>query len=173
MKSIRLVALLLSMSVFISCDFRSGIAKDEMYKFSGTPTPTTAPVFTPTPAAIDPAEVVQVDTSLDGETLSVSGDALKQSLTCPKYNSVRINGDTNNVTIKGTCRQVMVNGDNNNVTADAAMEFVFNGTSNTLKYSRYANGKWPSITQNQAGNLIEKIPYQAGKSGNPEAKTKQ
>jgi hypothetical protein len=146
-----------------SCDFRSETAKKEMEKFSGTPTPTV--LASPSPTPIDPADVVQVDTSLEGPVLGINGADQKKSVNCNKYNAVRINGDNNVLVVSGTCRQIMMNGDNNQVTADAAMEFVFNGTGNTLKHSRYANGKQPTIVQGQQGNTVEKIPFQAGKSG--------
>ena len=131
----------------------SGIAKAEMEKFSGTPTPTFAPIVTPTP--VDPADIVQVDTSLGGDTLSVNGYHQASILKCDKYNNVRINGDQNTVTIFGACRQIIVNGDKNKVMADSAMEFVFNGTANTLTYSRFANGKRPSLVENLPGNTID------------------
>ena len=156
------LTLLFAAAAISSCDFRSETAKKEMEKFSGTPTPTIVPSATPTP--IDPAESVQVDTALDGDVLGVNGDGQKQSLNCTKYNPVKINGDKNVVKVSGACRQIMMNGDNNDVTADAATEFVFNGTANTLKYSRFANGKFPIITQGQQGNSIEKVPFH-GKAG--------
>jgi hypothetical protein len=54
----------------------------------------------------------------------------------------------------------MINGDRNKVTADAAMEFVFNGSENVVKYSRFPNGKQPSVIDNRGGNVVEKIPAQ-------------
>jgi len=130
----------------------SGIAKEEMDKFSGTPTPsiTPTPEETPIPAAL----IAQVDTSLDGPVLTVN-DERQKILSCTKYNSVSINSDASKVTIKGICQKVVINGDRNQVTADAAMEFAFNGTGNTVTYSRFANGKQPIITENQPGNTAE------------------
>jgi hypothetical protein len=58
----------------------------------------------------------------------------------------------------------MINGDNNQVTADAAAEFVLNGTSNSLKYARFVNGKQPLIADNQAGNTVEKIAFDPAKA---------
>ena len=133
----------------------SGIAKEEMEKFSGTPTPTFAPIVTPTP--VDPADIVQVDTSLDGDTLSVNGYQQSSRLKCDKYNNVRVNGDENVVTITGACRQVIVNGDKNQVTAEAAIEFAFNGTENKVTFSHFANGKRPAIIENLGGNEIAQV----------------
>lgn len=130
----------------------SGIAKEEMEKFSGTPTPsiTPTPEQTPTPADA----IVQVDTSLDGPILTVNNEP-KKSLNCDKYNQVAINADRSVVTLKGTCMKVTINGDGNQITAEAAMEFAFNGTGNSVTYSKFPNGKQPIVTQNQDGNTAE------------------
>jgi hypothetical protein len=143
---------------------RSGTAKEEMDKFSGTPTPTITPVATPTP--VDPTEIVQADTSLEGERLTVNGQSQNKNVACTKYDRVMVNGNGSTATITGACRQIMINGDNNQITVDAAAEFVLNGTGNSLKYSRFVNGKQPVIQENQSGNTIEKIAYVSVKSGN-------
>ena len=80
-----------------------------MDKFSGTPTPTITPPPTPTP--VDPADVVQVDTSIEGGTLTVNGHNQTKVLTCAKFDRVMINGSENVATISGVCGQIMVNGD--------------------------------------------------------------
>jgi hypothetical protein len=164
--------MVLSAGLSASCDFRSETAKQEMEKFSGTPTPTVVPSPSPTPTPIDRADAVQVDTAIEGEVLGINGSEKKQSANCTKYNAVKINGDKNVLKVSGTCRQIMFNGDNNDVTADAATEFVFNGTGNTLRYSRFANGKFPSVVQGQSGNVIEKVPFQFGKNAGADIKTK-
>src|SRR3954464_6178288 len=110
---------LLSIAILNSCDVRSGTAKEEMDKFSGTPTPTVTPVPTPTP--IDPADIVQVDTTLEGDTLTVNGSKHNKTLTCKKFDQVMINASASVVTVSGVCRQIIVNGDGNQITADAAM----------------------------------------------------
>ena len=61
---------------------------------------------------------------------------------------------------KGACRQIMINGDRNKITADAAMEFVLNGSENIVKYSRFPNGKQPTVIDNRGGNVVEKAPAQ-------------
>ncbi len=137
------------------CDMRSETAKREMEKFNGTPTPTLEP--TPTEVPIDPADVVQVDTSVQGETLSVNGQDQKKSLTCKKLDRVTINGDRCVVTIKGPCRQIVLNGDNNQVDGDAAMEISLNGANNTVNYSRFVNGKRPIITGSSSENTVAKV----------------
>ena len=138
------------------CDFRSETAKKEMEKFSGTPTPSISPP--PTELPPDPSEVVEVDVNLQGkETVSVDGYDQKKSVDCTRLDRVMINGDRSVVTIKGACRQIMINGDDNQITSDAAIEFVINGVRNSVKYSRFVNGKRPIIKENTAGNNIEKI----------------
>jgi len=162
MKTFFIVLSLISITALASCDMRSGTAKEEMQKFSGTPTPTITPPPTPTP--VDPADVVEADTALEGERLTVNGHSQNKTVTCTKYDRVMINGSGSTVTINGACRQIMINGDNNQVTADAAAEFVLNGTSNSLKYARFVNGKQPLIADNQAGNTVEKIAFDPAKA---------
>ena len=154
MKNLLTIFCILLVATFAACDLRSGIAKQEMEKFNPSPTPSMSP--TPTPEPIDPADVVQIDTTQEGPPISIDGFELKRSVNCTKYNRVMINGDESNITIKGVCRQVMINGDKNKITADAAMEYVVNGTENTVNYSKFANGKRPSVIENKPGNTIEK-----------------
>jgi hypothetical protein len=137
---------------------RSGIAKKEMEKYELAPTPTFAPQPTGTP--IDPKDIVQVDVFQEGDTISIDGLKQNKSAACKKYDRVTVNGDDSMITVKGACRQIMVNGDRNKITADAAAEFVFNGSENIVKYSRFANGKQPSVMDNQGGNVVEKAPAQ-------------
>ncbi len=133
---------------------RSDTAKREMEKFSGTPTPTISPV--PTELPPDPSEVVQVDISVQGNAVTVNGHDLKKSVACDKFNRVIISGGRNVITIKGACQQIMINGDSNQINGDAALEFVINGENNTVKYSRFVNGKRPTVKENAPGNVIEK-----------------
>jgi len=170
MKTFVTIFVLLSISMLMSCDFRSGTAKEEMEKFSATPTPGPPVLSPPVPTPVAPADIVQIDTSLDGKALTVNGDALKQTLKCNEFNPVMINGNQNIVTIDGACQKITVNGDRNKISADASMEIVFNGTENNLKYARFPNGKQPSIVENQSGNLIEKIPWQPGSRGKSQSK---
>lgn len=155
MKNWLIIFCVLLAATFAACDLRSGTAKQEMEKFSGSPTPPISP--TPTPEPIDPADIVNVDTSQTGPSISIDGYEIKRSVTCTKYNRVMVNGDESTITIKGVCRQVMINGDKNKITADAAMEFVINGSENTVSYSKFANGKRLSVIENKHGNTIEKI----------------
>jgi hypothetical protein len=142
----------------VSCDLRSGTAKDEMEKFSGSPTPTISPVPTPTP--VDPADVFKVDTAQEGDTLTVNRNEPKKTLNCAKFDQVMINSTGSVVTISGACSQIMVNGDGNRISADAVSEVVLNGTENSLKYMRFVNGKQPIVIENKPGNVIEKTAFQ-------------
>lgn len=150
-----LATLFIFLFVIAGCDLRSETAKKEMEKFTSSPTPTI--LKTPTPEPIDPADIVNVDTNIEGDAVSINAFKENKNAACPKFNRLMVNGDDNVVAIKGACRQIMINGDRNKITADAAMEFVFNGSDNTVKYSRFANGKRPSVVENRAGNVVEKI----------------
>lgn len=168
MKLFLVTVFTLFITTLTSCDMRSGTAKEEMEKFSGTPTPTISP--TPTPMPIDPADIVQVDTGQEGDTLTVNRNELNKSINCKKFDWVMINASGSVVNITGACRQIMVNGNGNQITADAAAEAVFNGTDNALKYARYVNGKRPLVTDNQSGNVIEKIAFAPQKSARSQEK---
>lgn len=153
MKELLTAACILSFVVFGGCDLRNETAKRGVEKYESSPTPPLLPAPTPTP--IDPALVVKVDTTQEGDTIFVNGFKEPGSANCTKFNRVLVNGDDNTVTIKGVCRQVMINGDRNKLTVNAAAEFVVNGTENEIKYSRIANDKWPLITEGRPGNVIE------------------
>lgn len=164
MKALLIISLTFSAALLIACE-PSGRAKQEMDKFSGTPTP--LPTALPTETPIDPADIVQVDTSLDGDNLSVNAGEQKKTLDCNKFNNVMINADASVITIKGACRKLTINGDGNQVTADAIAEMAFNGTSNTVNYSRFPNGKPPLVTQNTSGNTVEHVAKAAAKTPEP------
>src|SRR5687767_14179979 len=126
-----------------SCDLRSGTAKRNMEKYVSTPAPPISPQ--PTEAPVDPKDVLAVDTSLEGDMISIAGSDQRTTTTCTKFNRTMVNGDGNRINIKGGCKQLMINGDGNDIIADAAMEIVFNGSTNTVKYARFANGKRPIV----------------------------
>ena len=153
------VVLALAIMILASCDLRIGIAKQEAEKFNGTPTPSVSP--TPTAIPIDPADIVQVDTSQKGENVIFNQRQLNKPVTCIKYDDVNINIDSGTVTVKGVCRQITINGDDNKVTADAATRFVINGLGNNIGYLKYPNGQRPWVTDNGDGNIIEKISADA------------
>jgi hypothetical protein len=157
--SVGTVVLALAIMILASCDLRSGTAKEEAEKFNGTPTPSVSP--TPTAAPIDPADIVQVDTSQNGEDLVFNQRHLNKPMACTKYNEVNINLDSATVTITGVCRQITINGDNNKISANAAMRFVINGTGNNIGYLKFPNGQRPLVTDNGDGNTIEKISADA------------
>lgn len=158
-KTLPIIFCMLLIALVGSCDVRSEIAKKNMEKYLPSPTPPVVPA--PTEAPIDPAESIEVDTALQGDPVSVDGHDQKKTTACPKFNRVVVNGDTNTIRLKGACRQIMINGDKNELIVDAAMEFVLNGSENIIRYSRFANGKRPTIIENRAGNIIEKISAQA------------
>lgn len=150
-----LTTILLLLVALAACDLRSETAKKEMEKFTSSPTPTISP--SPQAAPINPADVITVDANLEGDAISIDGYDQKKSVNCTKVNRVRVNGDGNKIVVKGGCRQIMINGDRNEINADGAMEFVFNGSDNAIKWSHYVNGKVPIITKNRDGNRIERV----------------
>lgn len=161
MKKVLLITLLFLIASTSACDVRSDTAKRGVEKYLPTPTPAFSPIPTPTP--VDPAFMIAADTSVEGETIHSNGSGQKKTESCKKLDRVMVNGDDNVLTIKGVCRQIMINGDRNKISAEAAIEFVFNGTENTLEHSRFVNGKLPLITQNKSGNLVEHAPAAGSK----------
>ena len=161
MKFLLTIFAVISIATFASCDAQSGIAKKSVEDYQPTPTPTFSPA--PTEPPIDPADAVTVDTSVQGDTLTVDGPNEKKSVTCSKFNRVMVNSNDNVVTIKGACKQLMINGNRNDVTAEAIVDIVVNGSENNVKYSRYANAKRPVVKENSTGNTIEKVAAPAAK----------
>ena len=162
MKNSLITFAILSISFLASCDVQSGMSKKGVEKFVTTPTPAISP--TPTEAPIDPADVVQVDTSIErGSSININTASDKMNVVCDKYNRVMLNGAAKVVTVKGACSQIMLNGNQHDVTAEAVSEIVFNGSENKVRYSRYANGKRPVITDNKGGNIAEKVAAAAKK----------
>ena len=147
------------LALFIaSCDLRSGTAKEEMEKFNG-PANTPAVQPAPTDEPVDPADIVDVDSEQQGDRITVDGYAKRQKVTCAKFNHVAVDGERNEVNIKGPCCQLIVNGDNNMVKMDAAYEIILNGEHIRVEYSRYANGKRPIVTDNGDDNVVEKVAF--------------
>ena len=153
MKFSILVTVAIFLLFVIACDPQSGMTKKGLEKFNPSPTPE---IKVPTPEPIDPADVVNVDTSVSGPPFIVNRERGKTPLDCSKYNKVSINGDGYTVEIKGVCKQLMINGDRNKVTGGAYAEIVLNGEDNEVKYYKYANGKKPIVTENAGANIVEK-----------------
>ncbi len=154
MKFKLIIAGVLIVAGISACDVQSGITKKAVEKYEPTPKPSVSPTLEHPP--INPSDVVQVDTSQQGEMISFNKPKETRAVTCDKYNQVMVNNSDNVITIKGACSQIMVNGDRNDITTEATMSVVFNGVENKVKYSKYGNGKRPNITDNKAGNTTEK-----------------
>lgn len=148
------ILLLFAIIVVAACDPQSGTARRGVANFIPTPTPERT--ATPAEAPIDPADVVNVDIMQTGPTLSVNRAPVVNTLDCNKYNRASVNVSGRTITIKGACSQVMVNGDKNDISIAAVMEIVVNGSENTIRYSKYPNGKRPIIDDNGSGNTVEK-----------------
>ncbi|MBL8125466.1 MAG: DUF3060 domain-containing protein [Pyrinomonadaceae bacterium] len=153
MKTFALLTALTICFYTTGCEVQSDITKKSLEKFQPTPTPEKVPVVE---EPIDPADVVTADTAVQGPQIFISRATDKKKINCDKYNRVMVNGNDHVVEIKGACSQLMVNGNNNQVTLNAASEIITNGTSNTVQYSKYVNGKKPTITDNSRVNTITK-----------------
>lgn len=140
---------------FASCDVQSGITQKSLEKYQPTPTPER--IAKPTEAPIDPADVMNVDVSVNGPILSVNAETDKKNLNCDKYNRVTINASEQEITIKGGCSKIVVNGRGNRITADGATEFVTYGQNNTIQYSKYVSGKRPILTDSNGTNTVSKV----------------
>lgn len=144
------------LTVFLGLVFLCACGSEPATPVSEAPRPTPTPLVR-TAEQIDPADVINAETSEPGETLFANKDAEKLTLKCDKFNRVTINGSDNEVTITGVCSQITINGRLNRVTAVAAAEILAYGTENTVQYSKYANGKKPVITDTSKTNTITKV----------------
>lgn len=136
-----------------SCDVQSGITKNAVEKYGPTPTPSVSP--TPVVEPIDPADVVQVDTALNGPMIPVNESRQQKTVNYNKFNQIQVNGSDAEITAKGACRNITVNGDRNRISMEAVSTITFNGNDNKLTYSRIANGKRPIVTDNKGTNTTE------------------
>ena len=149
---------------FVSgCDVQSGITQKSLEKYQPTPTP--EKIATPPEEPIDPADMINVDITLDGPTLSVNQETDKKNLNCDKYNRVTINADQQKVKITGACSKIVVNGRGNEIVAVGATEIIAYGQNNTINYTKYVSGKKPLITDTSGTNSITKVA-----SADPKAK---
>jgi hypothetical protein len=151
-------AVLLTLSVTLfsaSCNVQSGITQKSLENYQPTPTP--EKIARPTEEPIDPAHVVNADTSTEGPNLSVNRETDKTNINCNKYNRVTINASGLEVKIVGACSRIMVNGRQNRITAVAATEITAFGQNNTIEYTKYLNGKKPVITDSSGTNTISKV----------------
>lgn len=153
MKEFVLCTALILCTFLSGCDVQSGITKKSVEKYAPTPTPEKTVVVV---EQIDPADIVNVDTTLEGPNLLVNRAQDKSTIDCNKYNRVQINDDAQKVTIKGVCKQLTINGDRNEIVAAAFSQIILNGFGNNVQYSKYANGKKPVITDNGRENIILK-----------------
>ena len=142
--------------IFVSgCDVQSGITQKSLEKYQPTPTPER--IATPPEEPIDPADVLNVDVTLDGPTLSVNKETDKKNLNCDKYNRVTINADDQKVKITGGCSKIVVNGRGNQIDAAGSTEIIAYGQNNTINYTKYVSGKKPLITDTSGTNTITKV----------------
>ena len=145
-----------ALSMFVSgCDDQSGITQKSLEKYQPTPTPER--IATPPEEPIDSADVLNVDVTLDGPTLSVNQETDKKNLNCDKYNRVTVNADDQKVKITGGCSKIVVNGRGNQIDAVGATEIIAYGQNNTINYSKYVSGKKPLITDTSGTNTITKV----------------
>lgn len=155
MKNPGLNITLIICAVASACDVQSGITKKSVEKYAPSPTPAWKIVVED---QIDPADAIAVDTAVQGPQIFISKpEEAKKIVKCDKYNRIMVNGDAKEVRIIGVCSQIMINGSRNKVTAVAVAEIIVNGRENSVEYSKYANGKKPSIDDNGDGNTILKV----------------
>ena len=139
---------------FAGCDVQSDITKKSLEKYQPTPTPER---IVTSEEPIDPADVLEVDTSANGPTLSVNTPKDKKDLNCNKFNRVMINADDQEIKVKGGCSRIMVNGRGNRITVVAAAEIVTYGQNNTIEYSKYISGKRPVVTDSNGTNTVTQV----------------
>ena len=145
-----------ALCIFVwGCDVQSGITQKSLEKYQPTPTP--EKIATPAEEPIDPADVLNVDVTLDGPTLSVNKETDKKNLNCDKYNRVTVNADNQKVKISGGCSKIVVNGRGNQIDAVGATEIIAYGQNNTINYTKYVSGKKPILTDTSGTNTITKV----------------
>jgi hypothetical protein len=136
----------------LSCEVQSGISKKSVEKYVETPTP--EPVA-PKEEPIPPDAIVEVDTSIEGPQIPVSDPKARKEIRCDKFNRVSLNFDDGSLKITGGCERIMINGSRNEVLVEGVASIHFNGNENTLRHSKFLNGKRPMLNDNGQGNVLE------------------
>lgn len=85
----------------------------------------------------------------------VAGNGSRQALKC-SGDALTISGNSNQITLTGSCTQVVVNGNKNIVAAATVGEIVVNGNSNTVSWQKALKGLKPLIRAPGNGNKISK-----------------
>lgn len=148
------ILILFAIILNVGCEVQSGITKKSVEEYQPTPTP--SPVATVEEEPIDPADVVQIDTSVEGKSISLDKPGATLTADCKSYDRVAINTDDQKIEITGACQRVMINGKGNQVEIAAVSVITVNGDENAVRYSKFINSKRPTVADNGAGNTIEK-----------------
>lgn len=86
---------------------------------------------------------------------------------CAKDPTVRVSGNSNTFTLKGSCKSVQISGNSNSVTGDGAKSVLLSGNNNTIALTTIGNvlvsgdkntvsykGKKPHVADQGNGNKI-------------------
>ena len=154
MKQTFLTVIIAGLVFGVACEVQSGITKKSVEEYQPTPTP--SPLATVAEEPIDTADVVQIDTSVEGKNISLDKPGAKLTADCKSYDRVAINTDGQKISITGACQRVMINGKGNQVEIAGVSVITVNGDENTVRYSKFINSKRPTVTDNGDGNTVER-----------------
>ena len=91
-----------------------------------------------------------------GTSPVIRGDGLKRTVTCNR-GRVTIQGDGNEVVMRGPCERVAIQGSNHRVAIEEVGSLTVNGSGHRVQWVRGLDGRQPKITSSGTETTVEQI----------------
>lgn len=95
--------------------------------------------------------IVETDSEL---VINVGSQKIEKSLV---NGSVVVNSGNNEITLKGSCSELVINASENTIFLDQLGILVLNGSKNVIRYRSAGESETPTIVDNGADNSVEKV----------------
>ena len=90
--------------------------------------------------------------SAGGKTITIETNRETQTVNCDG-GEVTVNGNRNNLTVRGVCA-ISVNGNDNVLSAEVASSISTSGNNNKVSWAKGVDGKKPEISNSGSGNTV-------------------
>jgi hypothetical protein len=105
-----------------------------------------------------PTTVESQTTATAGKAVLVVSENGKTQALEAEGQDVSIDGNKNDITLRGKCHALTVSGNQNTVHAEALASISTPGNKNAVTWTQAVNGERPQITNVGSGNSIEHSP---------------